>query len=132
MKVLISDDIEIIRNSLKKIVEKIDSIKEVKIAKNYDDITCMIKKYKPDIIITDIIKNGEANIFYIAKEYKNNTYKPKFVLISGMDKKYIENKINEFELDNIIAYISKPFTEEGVKKVLIDYILNWFRSINYE
>jgi len=123
LNVLISDDIEIIRNTLKRIVEKIDGIKEVKTAKNYDDINYMIKNYKPDIIITDIIKNGEANIFNIAKQYQDNKYNSKFILISGMDRKYIEYNIAEYQLNNIIAFISKPFREEEVKKVLNEYII---------
>lgn len=121
-KILISDDIEIIRNTLKKIVENIDGIEEIKIAKTYDDIIYMMKQYKPDIIITDIIKYGEEKIFTIAKEYENNDYNPKFILISGMDKEYVEFNIAKYKLNNIIAYITKPFKEENIKKTLNDYI----------
>lgn len=121
-KILISDDIEIIRNTLKRIVENIDRIDEIKTAKTYDDIIYMMEQYKPDIIITDIIKNGEEKIFSIAKEYKNNDYNPKFILVSGMDKRYIEFNIAKYKLNNIIAYITKPFKEENIKKILNDYI----------
>ena len=125
IKILISDDIEIIMNTLKKIVENIDVAKEIKTAKTYDDIIYMLKHYKPDIIISDIIKNTEARIFKIAKEYnKNIDYSPKFILISGMDKNYIEYNIVKYELNNIIAYISKPFAEEEIKQVLNYYIYN--------
>lgn len=122
-KLLISDDIEIIRNTLVKIVKNINEIQIVGVAKNYEEELYMINRFKPDIVITDIIKNKQENTFEIVKQYSNKQYSPKFLLVSGLDKDYIEYQVTKNKLDNVVGYIHKPFSElaieNSVKEMLI-------------
>ena len=122
-RILISDDIEIIRNTLKKIVKNIDGIEIVGLAGTYDAEIDMINRFKPDIVITDIIKNKQENTFEIVKQYSNKQYSPKFLFVSGLDKEYIKYEVIKNKLDNVAGYIHKPFSEleieNSVKEILL-------------
>ena len=74
----------------------------------------MIENLNPDIIVTDLVKNGMEKAFDIAKKYNDK----RFILVTGMDKEYVNYKIVKYNLNNIIAYVQKPFSRDSLKEVI--------------
>lgn len=119
IKVIISDDIKIIRDSIETIVSKMKNIEIVGKTNNYEEEINLIKKYKPNVIITDIVKNREEKAFEIIKSFTNSKWNPKFLLVTGMDKEDIKYQILKYKLNNNnIGYVQKPFSKEDIVKAI--------------
>lgn len=119
IKVIISDDIKIIRDSIEIIVSKMENIEIVGKTNNYKEEINLIKKYKPNVIITDTVKNREGKTFEIIKSFTNSKWNPKFLLVTGMDKEDINYQILKYKLNNNnIGYVQKPFSKEDIVKAI--------------
>lgn len=114
VKILISEDIDIIRDLIEHIIMEIEGISIIGKSKSYEEDIQMIENLNPDIIVTDLVKNGVEKAFDIAKKYNDK----RFILVTGMDKEYVNYKILKYNLNNIIACISKPFSRDNLKSII--------------
>ena len=92
IKVLIVDDNKEIANFIKLKLERFELIDIVAVCFSSEDEKKLIDRLKPDIVITDIVRNGKESGFEIIKMYRRNGKNPKFLVITSQDFKleYIE------------------------------------------
>ena len=114
IKVLISEDIDIIRDIIEQVVKEITGLTVIGKSKSYEEDIDIIEKLSPDIIMTDLVKNETEKALDVAKKYNDK----KFILITGMDKRYVSFKILKNNLNNIIACVSKPFSRDSLKSII--------------
>lgn len=123
IKVIIADDDKGICYLLKKQLEKNKNIEVVGVANTDEQEIELIETLKPDIVITDLMRNHEYTGLDIIKEYFKKEEKPEFLVISA-DKK--EDVINNGL--KVAGYLKKPFNltliaDEviRIKKEIIDF-----------
>lgn len=104
IKVLIADDNVAFCDNLKVFLEQYEEIQILGIANNDEDEIRMIEELKPEIVITDLLRNHKYTGLQIIKDYNNKKNSPEFLIISA-DKK--EDVIDENL--KIGGYIKKPF-----------------------
>lgn len=92
-----------------KFMKKNKNIEILGIATNSQEEIELIEKYKPDIVITNIVrKNEDINGWDIIKKYENNE-EIKFILITALKIQDILAENNGIIPNNIIKYINIPF-----------------------
>lgn len=92
-----------------KFIKKNKNIAILGIATNSQEEIELIEKYKPDIVITNIVrKNEDINGWDIIKKYENNE-EIKFILITALKIQDILAENNGIIPKNIIKYINIPF-----------------------
>jgi len=118
-KIIIADDNIAIANLTKEFIEKNSNYKILDIAKSSKEEIEMIEKYSPDIIITDVRRNGEdISGLDIILKYEKNNKNIKFILVTACDKNEIMY-MNNFEMpSNIIGYLRKPFEWEKIIEII--------------
>ena len=72
LKILISDDNEMIKNIIESAVYKMNIEKEIFTAKDFDEELQIIDEFKPHLVITDIAKENRYSKggFDIIQKYK--------------------------------------------------------------
>ena len=109
MKILIADDNKTIAGMMKSFIEKNSKFKILKIATSSKEQLKMMKKYKPDVILTDIIRKGEnVSGLDIIMDYEGQNRNEKFILVTASDKREFFRNDEEMPR-NIIGYLRKPF-----------------------
>lgn len=123
IKVIIADDDKGICYLLQKQLEKNKNIEVVGVANTDEQEIEMIETLKPDIVITDLMRNHEYTGLDIIKEYFKKEEKPEFLVVSADKKEDVIN--NGLE---VAGYLKKPFnltliTDEviRIKKEIIDF-----------
>lgn len=107
IKVIIADDNEEICKMIKKELEQYDEIKVLSICYSDQDELKLIKELKPDVVITDIVRNGIKSGLEIIKKIKNTEKSPRFLVISAAD--YSVEYINIID-----GFIKKPIIDMEV------------------
>ena len=74
IKVLIVDDNKEIANFIKLKLERFELIDIVAVCFSSEDEKNLIDRLKPDIVITDIVRNGKESGFEIIKMYRKFLY----------------------------------------------------------
>lgn len=115
LKVLIADDIDVITEGNKKIVEKNSNIEVIGIANDGNEEYELILKLKPDIVVTDNQMPKMNGIEVIEKILNSNSeYKPKFILVTsdtGWDLYERCSKlegvviVNKFSREEMLPYV---------------------------
>lgn len=118
IRILISDDIKIIRDSLKEIIKKISKVELVGSVKSLEEELEMIEKFKPDLVLTDIVKDGKEKILKVVKEHSDKKSNTKFIFITGMEKEYVRYQIAKNKLNNVIGIVHKPFIEQEIINIV--------------
>ena len=115
-KVLIVDDNESIVKMIKNNLNQYKEIEVLDTCKYDQEELKDIENLKPDIVITDIIRNGTDSGLEIIKRCKSKHNSPKFLVISAYDINYKHTKI-------IDEFIRKPIIdmEEIYRKIKIIY-----------
>ena len=103
IKIIIADDNVHICKFIKEYLEKYNDIEILGIANNDDDEIKMIEELKPDIVITDLMRNHKYTGLDIIKKYFNDNKKVKFLVISA---DYKEDVIRDGL--EVAGYIKKP------------------------
>lgn len=105
-KILIADDNKVLCDFIYKHLIEIDEFEIVGIANTDEDEIKLIEEKKPDIVITDLMRNGEYTGFDIIKEYSTHTDSPQFLIVSAgmpvstiMKCKNVAGFINKLGLD---------------------------------
>lgn len=123
IRVIIADDDKGICDLLQKQLGKNKNIEVVGVANTDEQEIELIETLKPDIVITDLMRNHEYTGLDIIKEYFKKEEKPEFLVISADKKEDVIN--NGLE---VAGYLKKPFNltliaDEviRIKKEIIDF-----------
>ena len=106
IKVLIADDNIHICKFIKNYLEKYEDIEILGIANNDEDEIKMIEELKPEIVITDLMRNHKYTGLEIIKKYFSNNSKVEFLVISA---DYKEDVIKDGL--EVAGYIRKTFDD---------------------
>lgn len=104
IRVLIADDNKEICMFISNFLKKKEDVEILGIANTDEDEIKMIDNLKPEIVITDLMRNHKNTVLDIIKNYFGKDNSPKFLVISAGDK-------NEIYCENIdvAGFIKKPF-----------------------
>lgn len=104
-KIIIADDNVHICRFIKDYLSKYDNIEILGIANTDEEEIEMIEELKPEIVITDLMRNHKYTGLDIIRNYFNNKNNVRFLVISADEKAAVIN--NGLE---VAGYIRKPFT----------------------
>lgn len=82
IKIIIADDNKTICKFMSEYLEKYDDIKILGIANTDEEEIQMIEELKPEIVVTDLMRNHKYTGLDIIKEYSTRKDSPKFLVIS--------------------------------------------------
>jgi len=106
IKVLIVDDHPLVRHGIKTLLDVYDDIEVIGEAENGREALEMCEKYKPDIVLMDLIM-PEVNGIEATKEIvKNWSYIKVVTLTSFLDKKLIEDSLKAGAIGYVLKNIS--------------------------
>lgn len=109
IKIIIADDYNMFCEMLKDYLTKYEEIEILGIANTDEEEIKMIEELKPEIVITDLMRNRTYSGLKIIEDYSNKKERPEFLVISADEK---ENVIKNDT--KIGGYIKKPFTDYSV------------------
>lgn len=123
IKVIIADDNVHFCKFIKEYLKKYNDIEILGVANSDEDEIKIIEKLKPEIVITDLMRNHRYTGLDIIKKYNDDNSKVKFLVISADEKADVIN--NGLE---VAGYIKKPFTDyeiiydevKRIRKIIID------------
>ena len=101
IKVLIVDDNEEICKMLKNSLDRYVDVEVLAICYSDQDELKLIESLKPDVVITDLVRNGRDSGLEIIKIIKKKEESPKFLVFTAKD-------CNAEYTEIIDAYIKKP------------------------
>ena len=102
MKLIIAEDNKEFNNILKQILESNDEIEVIGSCYSDEQELQMIEKLHPEIVITDLVRNGKKTGLEIIKKCKEKSNIPKFLVITagGDDDIEITSVNNEYLKQN--------------------------------
>lgn len=106
IRIIIADDNVYWCELIKKFLENYKDIEILGIANTDEDEVKMIEELKPDIVLTDLMRNHRYTGLEIIKDYKEKNKDVAFLVISADEKADVIN--NGLEVD---GYIKKPFMD---------------------
>lgn len=106
IKILIADDYKAFSEILEKILESYEELQIVGVAYSDKDEIEKINLLKPDVVITDIIRDKKYVGSDIIKHYSNKDNSPYFFIVSS--EIY---QIDWCKNSKIIGYMMKPFID---------------------
>lgn len=109
IKVIIADDNIVFCNTMKVYLETYEEIEVLGTAYTDEEEIKMIQKLKPDIVITDLMRNHKYTGLEIIKYYMSQGNSPHFLVISADDRSYILK--DQLRLG---GYIKKPIMDYSV------------------
>ena len=122
IKVLIADDNEMIRKSIKNIISKIDNIEIVADATNGEEEYNLIKQYEPDFLFSDVDMPKMTGIDVLEKLRNEKFIKiPETVFVTGESLDIFRNTSI---LENIYDIVNKPFNENRISMIMESYAVN--------
>jgi two-component system, chemotaxis family, chemotaxis protein CheY len=115
MKILIVDDSEFMRLTIKKMLLD-DLNNQLYEANNEDDAILKYKELNPDVVFLDIMmKKGDGGIIAL-KKIKEINKNAKIIIITALNKDNI--LVNNALNNGAIAVIKKPFSKEELLKYI--------------
>lgn len=106
MKIIIADDNVHICEFTKKFLEKYEDVEIIGVANTDEEEVRMIEELKPEIVITDLMRNHKYTGLDIIKNYQNKKDAPQFLVVSADEERnVIRDGIK------IAGYIKKPFSD---------------------
>lgn len=117
IKIIIADDNKYFATSISEYLKTYPKIEILGIASKDEEEIRMIEDLKPDIVITDLMRNHKYSGLDIIKKYSKKKNAPKFLVISAENKE----EIIKDNLD-LAGYIRKPFLDYTI-------ILNELKTI---
>lgn len=122
IKVIIADDNRIINNIIKSNLEMHNEIEVLGSCYSEEEEISMIECLKPEIVITDLARNGTLSGLEIIKKYKKQSNMPKFLVVTAGGDELIDTNI-------IDGLIKKPFVNVDL---VFQKIKNIKEQIEYE
>lgn len=106
IKIVIADDNIYFCKFLNDFLSKYEDIEILGIANNDNDEISMIEELKPDIVITDLMREHKYTGLDIIKRYKEIKQSPQFLVISGdFERDIIDSGMK------VAGYIRKPVND---------------------
>ena len=118
-KVMVVDDETDLRNLVKLIMEKEGF--EVETAENGADFLSKLDKFKPDLVLLDVMMPGLTTREILERLKEKNT-QPKIVLLTVV-RYSDEEKEQLFKMGNIVDYITKPFDVQKLVSAVSQHIV---------
>lgn len=109
IKSVVVDDVDLMRITLKKVLDGFPNIEIVGEASDYESARKVINDTKPDLVFLDIDLNGLTSIDLL----NEITCEPKIIFITS----HPDFAIKAFEL-NAVDYILKPISSERLKRAI--------------
>ncbi|OYU97018.1 MAG: hypothetical protein CFE21_01645 [Bacteroidetes bacterium B1(2017)] len=109
IKSVVVDDVDMMRATLKKVLDGFPNIEIVGEASDYESAREVINETKPDLVFLDIDLNGLTSIDLL----NEITCSPKIIFITS----HPDFAIKAFEL-NAVDYILKPISGDRLKKAI--------------
>jgi two-component system LytT family response regulator len=109
IKSVVVDDVDMMRATLKKVLDGFPNIEIVGEASDYESARTVINECKPDLVFLDIDLNGLTSIDLL----NEITCSPKIIFITA----HPDFAIKAFEL-NAVDYILKPISSDRLKKAI--------------
>ena len=122
IKIIIADDNVHFCKFIREYLEKYNDIEILGVANSDEDEIKMIEELKPEIVITDLMRNHRYTGLDIIKRYNDDNSKIKFLVISADYKKDVITDGLE-----VAGYIKKPFNDY---KVIYDELKRIKKGIN--
>lgn len=119
IKVIIADDNQILCSFIEKYVKQIDYVELLGSAYTDEEEIRQIETLKPDVVITDLMRDKKYTGLDIIRSYKGKEYCPKFLVISA---DYQKDVYSEEENLPIYGYIKKPFFDYDIIKQELEKI----------
>lgn len=82
IKIIIADDDIKICEEIKEKLKNYESIKVIGIANTDEEEIRMIEELKPDVVVTDLMRNHRFTGLDIIKDYSEKDESPKFIIVS--------------------------------------------------
>jgi DNA-binding NarL/FixJ family response regulator len=101
MKILIADDFQPVRNSLRKLLQTIRGIAILPEATNGDEAVEMMKKYGPDIIILDLQMPGRTGL-EILREFKPRLMEAVVIILTNHATTEIRKECKTWGADYVL------------------------------
>lgn len=117
IKIIIADDNKYFLASISEYLKTYPEIEILAITNNDEEEIKLIESLKPDIVVTDLMRNHKYSGLDIIKKYSKKKNAPKFLVISGQRKEEIIKDNLE-----VAGYITKPFSDYNI-------ILNELKTI---
>ncbi len=115
-KILVVDDEELIRNLLKKLLERENH--EVRTAAGIEEAKKILRKFKANLVITDkTMERGEEGV-ELTKHIRANYPKIKIIGMSGESEK----ELKKFSKAGAHGLIKKPFGIEELKAKIAEHL----------
>lgn len=109
VKIIIADDNKEFCNFLAKYLRKYNNIEILGIANTDEEEIDMIENLKPEIVITDLLRNNRYTGLDIIKKYYGTKNSPEFLVISAdREQDVITDEIK------VAGYIKKPFIDYNI------------------
>lgn len=109
IKIIIADDYNIFCEMIRDYLIKYEEIEILGIANTDEEEIRMIEELKPEIVITDLMRNRTYSGLKIIEDYSNKKERPEFLVISADEKDdVIRNDVK------IAGYIKKPFNNYSI------------------
>ena len=121
IKVLIVDDKKHLVELMGKIFSEYNGIEVIGIATNTNDERAKIETLKPDVVITDSLKNAEYTGLDLIEEYSKKDKKLYFYIISSDANEIDKEEFKKYP--QIIGSMRKPFID-------YDKVVNDILNIN--
>lgn len=112
---LIVDDNDEIRQELKCACEKHEQIEVIDVAKDGVEAITKIQEFNPDVVVLDIVM-PVLDGYGVLEFFKNNKYKPKFLIYSALSMDEFVFKAFQYGADD---YIAKPCQPEHLCKRML-------------
>jgi two-component system LytT family response regulator len=109
IKAVVVDDVDLMRATLKKVLENFPNINITGEASDFDSAKTVINDLQPDLVFLDIDLNGLTSIDLLSQI----NCSPKIIFITS----HPDFAIKAFEL-NAVDYILKPISYERLKKAV--------------
>lgn len=124
IKIIIADDNKVFCEILEKYLLKFEEVEILGIAYADEEEINMIENLKPEIVITDLVRQHKYTGLEIIKDYSKRKMKLQFLVISADE----EDDVIDDNL-KIGGYIKKPFSDysviiEKLRKIHAEILLN--------
>ena len=108
IKIIIADDNFAVCDILESYLKKFEDVEILGIANTDEEEIKLIETLKPDIVISDLVRNYKYTGLDIIKQYNKKKDRPKFLVLTGDRKEDFIHENVEFD-----GFIQKPCCDFG-------------------
>lgn len=127
IKIIIADDNVHICEFTKKFLEKYEDVEILGVANTDEEEIRMIEELKPEIVITDLMRNHKYTGLDIIRDYQNKKDAPQFLVVSADEERnVIKDGIK------VAGYIKKPFSDYEILIKELRKIKNKTNEFDYD